>query len=202
MENAAHGLTRRKKYPIILLFIFAAAWIVLAIRPYHRGDWLLENILVFVCLPLCVIAYLRGMLSSLSWTYIFIFLLLHSVGAHYTYSEVPFAMTISEAFGWERNHYDRFVHFAFGLFLCCPLKEILSPKITCGNVLLNLIVFCMIVSLGAAYEILEWLTAIIVSPETGTAYLGTQGDEWDAQKDILCKLAGAASIFLYKKVRA
>ncbi len=118
-------------------------------------------------------------------------MLFHITGAHYTFSEVPFGEKISSWFGWERNHYDRIVHFLFGALLTFPMYEIILQKISASWKWIFLITFSLIFTLGGIYELLEWLTAIIVSPELGSAYLGTQGDEWDAQKDLGLKLLGS-----------
>lgn len=178
-------------FPKILAIIFLAAWFFLAIRPYYRFDWFLENLLVFASVPLLIYLYKKRFFSNLSYILIFIFLILHIIGAHYTFSEVPAGEKFSEWFGWERNHYDRMVHFFFGAFLTVPVFEIISLKIQAKKKWKLLISFSLIVTAGAIYELVEWLTAIMVSPEAGSAYLGTQGDEWDAQKDLGLKLIGS-----------
>lgn len=178
-------------FPKILSIIFLLAWILLAIKPLYHFDWFLENLLVFISVPVFIYCYRKRFFSNRSYTLIFIFMIFHIVGAHYTFSEVPASEKISEWFGWERNHYDRIVHFLFGAFLTLPMLEIISQKISATPKWKLLITFSLIFMLGGIYELLEWLTAIIVSPELGSAYLGTQGDEWDAQKDLGLKLLGS-----------
>lgn len=188
-------------FPKLLGIIFLLAWILLAIKPVYRFDWFLENILVFVSVPFLIFFYRKNFFSDLSYALIFIFLMFHIVGAHYTFSEVPAGKKISECFGWERNHYDRMVHFLFGALLTVPVFEIISQKVSADEKWKLLFSFSLVFTAGGIYELLEWLTAIVVSPEAGSAYLGTQGDEWDAQKDLGLKLAGslAAVIFLLRK---
>lgn len=185
-----------KKTPVVLLGSFILLWIILAIKPYYPFDWLLENLLVFIGVPVTVILYKKFALSDLSCFLIFLFLLLHSIGAHYTYSEVPFGYMISDWFGWKRNHYDRIIHFVFGLFLTVPIYEILKKKFNISAAALALFSFTIIVSLGVIYELLEWGVAAIVDPAAGAAYLGSQGDEWDAQKDISLKIVGVLLSFI------
>jgi len=146
---------------------------------------LLENLLVFAWTAVLVISYRRFQLSNLSYLLFTVFLSLHLIGAHYTYSETPFGFWMQELFDFERNHYDRLVHFCFGLLLAYPIHEILLRKSgATAHWSLFFSVNC-IVALSAIYEILEAIAATLVSPELGVAYLGTQGDKWDAQKDAM-----------------
>ena len=155
----------------------------MAISPHDRFDWLLENLLVFASAPYLIYTYLRRPLSNLSYALITIFFCLHAVGSHYTYSEAPIGFWISELFGAERNHFDRIVHFSFGLLICLPLFEVINrnaqPKGRWGLVFAVLTV-C---ALSLTYETLEWWVAAIVDPDAAMAFLGTQGDMFDAQKD-------------------
>ncbi len=166
-------------------------WIGLAIAPRYRADWLLENLLVFAFAGVLVATHRRFAFSNFSWLLIALFLALHAVGAHSTYSETPIGAWLQHALGWSRNHYDRIVHFAFGFLLTYPMREIalraLRPRPLWGW----LLPFLAALSASCAYELIEAWVAWIVSPELGTAYLGTQGDEWDAQRDMTCAFAGA-----------
>ena len=158
-------------------------WIVTAIGPSYPRDWLLENLLVFSWTFLLAITYRRFQFSNLSYALLILFLSLHLIGAHYTYAETPVGFWLQDWFGFERNHYDRIVHFSFGLLLFYPIHEFLVRTSDLNVTWSYLIALSFIVAFSAVYEIIEWITAVIVSPELGTAYLGTQGDEWDAQKD-------------------
>jgi putative membrane protein len=171
-------------YQIFLLATFVIAWIVLAIHPSYRQDWLLENILVFVLVPLglLVVRYFR--LSNFSYTLITLFLLLHIVGAHYTYEKVPFGYLISDWFGAQRNPYDRIVYFSFGFLLAYPIREMFLRIASVRGFWGYLLPLDVTLSCSALFEIFEWLAAAVVNPSAGLAYLGSQGDIWDAQKDM------------------
>ncbi|MCG6888444.1 MAG: DUF2238 domain-containing protein [Gammaproteobacteria bacterium] len=166
-------------------------WIITAINPLYPKDWLLENLLVFFYAALLVLSYRHFQFSNLSYLLFGVFLSLHLVGAHYTYAETPFGFWMQTLFDFERNHYDRLVHFSFGLLLACPLREILLRKSGVNTAWSYFIAVNCIGAFSAVYEILEAIAAEIVSPELGTAYLGTQGDEWDAQKDAFLAIIGA-----------
>lgn len=174
-----------------LLAIYAAVWIWAAIHPVYRFDWFLENILTVLALVLLVSSYRRFPLSDASYLLIFLFLVLHTIGGHYTYSEVPFGFWLKEAFDLSRNHFDRIVHFSFGLLLAYPLREATLRMWNTNGFLAALLAFCLIATFSGIFEIIEWIVAAIVDPEAGAAYLGTQGDEFDAQKDMALAKLGA-----------
>ncbi|MBL6935697.1 MAG: DUF2238 domain-containing protein [Alphaproteobacteria bacterium] len=171
--------------------LYGVFWLALAVMPLHRPDWLLENILIFITVPSLVLTYRRFAFSELSYVLIAVFLALHAVGSHYTYSETPLGFWMSEAWGWERNHYDRVIHFAFGVLIAYPFREIFlrAAKIPTGWA--NFLAFCMVATFSACYEIIEWWAASIVDPEAAMAFLGTQGDVFDAQKDSTLAMLGA-----------
>lgn len=188
----------RKRYLWILFWTDLLIWAILGINPVYRSDWFLENILVVVAVPYLIYVHRTTPLSNLSYTLIFFFLVLHSIGSHYTYSEVPFGRMISDWVGWERNHYDRFVHFLWGFLLTIPIFEILRKKVSRSKVrAIFIFACCIIVLVGVLYEFMEWAAAVVVAPEAGTAFLGTQGDEWDAQKDLLLNLSGAIASMVF-----
>jgi len=182
-----------KSNPVLQLLVvwLIALWIITAIEPLYPRDWLLENLLVFIWSGILLATYRRFRFSNLSYGLFILFLSLHLVGAHYTYSETPFGFWLQDWFGFERNHYDRIVHFSFGLLLSYPMREILLRKSGVNAAWSYFITLNSIVAFSAIYEIIEAVTAVIVSPELGTAYLGTQGDEWDAQKDAGLAFAGS-----------
>ena len=177
-----------------LCFAYAFVWVVAALKPVNRTDWLLENLLVFAFVPLLVFTYRRISLSNLTYILIFLFLLLHAAGAHYTYSEVPFGYWLKATFNLQRNHFDRIVHLSFGLLLTYPVYEVLTRAVKLQGFWALLVPAAIIVSLSGLFEIVEGIVAWVVSPELGAAYLGTQGDVWDAQKDMALALGGAAFV--------
>ncbi|TQV84590.1 DUF2238 domain-containing protein [Aliikangiella coralliicola] len=166
-------------------------WSLTAIEPFDRSDWLLENLLVFATLILLGLTYRRFTFSNASYFQLCVFLSLHLIGAHYTYAETPLGFWLQETFDLSRNHYDRIVHCAFGLLLAAPFYELLSRQSGLKHSWRYLMTITVIVALSALYELLEAITAVIVSPELGAAFLGTQGDEWDAQKDSFVATVGS-----------
>lgn len=177
---------------IIMLIAFVAVWIWAAIGPLYPDDWLLENYLVFLFLPLILLlAHFRGM-SNPSFAMILIFMALHVVGSHYTYAEVPFGDTLQRWLDAPRNMYDRLVHFCYGLLLAYPLRELLLRRAIVGKPWDYAAPVVLTMFSSALYEIIEWLVAVRVDPAAGIAFLGAQGDVWDAQKDMA--LAGLGAV--------
>jgi putative membrane protein len=162
---------------------YGIAWIIAAIHPVSRADWLLENLLVFAWVPVLVLTYPRRPLSDVSYALILGFFLLHTIGAHYTYSEVPIGYWLKDAFGMTRNHFDRIVHFSWGLLITYPLRD-LTRLNRLRPFWAAVLPAMIIVSWSGFYELIEAVVAWLVSPELGQAYLGTQGDVWDGQWDM------------------
>jgi putative membrane protein len=178
-----------------LLVFYLALWAALAISPLDRSDWLLENLLVFVFVGGLVATYRRFPLSELSYLLIALFLALHAVGAHYTYAKAPLGFWLKDAFDLSRNHFDRIVHFSFGLLLGYPIRETLLRVIKTSRGWIFFLAFHVVLAWSGLFELLESWVAQIVSPELGAAYLGTQGDSWDAQNDMTAALIGVGLCF-------
>lgn len=179
------------KYRALLLGAFLTTWVWAAIHPLFPKDWLLENILVVLFVPLLLLAGRYFKLTDTSYTLITIFMIMHLIGAHYTYSEVPFGYTLQHWFGAERNMYDRLVHFSFGLLMAYPVREIFMRLARVRGFWALYLPLDLMLAFSAVYEIMEWLAAANVDPAAGIAFLGTQGDIWDAQKDMLMAGTGA-----------
>jgi putative membrane protein len=188
---------RERRLLQALCLAYAFIWIVAAIHPVKRDDWLIENILVFAAMPALFFTYRRLPLSDPAYVLIFLFLVLHAAGAHYTYSEVPLGYWIKETVHLQRNHFDRLVHLSFGLLLTYPLREIFIRVLQPRPGWTGSLAATMILAFGGFFEIIEGLVARVVNPELGAAYLGTQGDVWDAQKDMALALFGAALVILW-----
>lgn len=187
----------------ILIVFYGAVWIIAAIRPVDRGDWFIENLLVFIAVPVLALTYRRAPLSDTSYLLIAAFLILHAIGAHYTYAKVPIGDWMKEVLDFERNHFDRLVHCSFGLLLLVPVREVLMLMTPVRGFWSYALPVTVIVSFSGFFEIVEAIVAQIVSPELGIAYLGTQGDVWDAQKDMAAAVAGAlCSIVLLAAIAA
>lgn len=170
---------------------YAVIWVITAINPVFPDDWLLENILALIAVAGLVATYRKFPLSDLSYLLITAFMTLHAVGAHYTYAEVPLGEWMQSAFGFARNHYDRLVHFSFGLLLAYPVREVFLRVASTRGIWAYYLPLDVTLAFSALYEIVEWLVAATVAPEAGDAYLGTQGDIWDAQQDMLAAGIGA-----------
>lgn len=179
------------RYHAFLLALFAAVWTWAAIEPHYPHDWLLENYLVFVFVPLIVLTGRYFRLSNLSYTLITVFMLLHVVVSHYTYAEVPLGAMLQHGFGASRNMYDRLVHFSFGLLLVYPLREMALRVAKVRGVWAYGFPLVLVPAFSAMYEIIEWRVADRVDPLAGLAFLGAQGDIWDAQKDMALAILGA-----------
>jgi putative membrane protein len=189
----------RRGYVLALAVLFGVAWVALAIAPRYRQDWALENALTVAFVTLLALFHRRLGLSAVSYTALFLFLSLHTIGAHYTYSEVPYdawaravmGRSLGEVFGWQRNHFDRFVHFAYGFLLAYPIREIVLRFAGVRGVWGYYLPLAMTSSTSADYELIEWAAAMMFGGDLGIAYLGTQGDVWDAQKDMALAASGA-----------
>jgi putative membrane protein len=182
---------RQNRFLQVLLLWLLTLWAAMAIAPFDRGDWLLENVLVFVYAALLIFTYPRFRFSNLSYGLFGVFLSLHMVGAHYTYAETPFGFWLQELLGLSRNHYDRIVHFSFGLLIAYPFREFLVRATGVRRKWSYLMVMITVLGFSGFYEALEGAAAVVVSPELGLAFLGTQGDIWDAQKDTALAFAGS-----------
>jgi putative membrane protein len=187
------------RYPLLLLSLFAVVVGLSAIHPIDRKDWLLENVLSAIFAAALLLSRRAFPLSHLSYTLIFVFLCLHTIGSHYTYSLVPydrwwaamFGRSLSEMLGVTRNYYDRLVHFSFGLLLAYPTREVFCRVAGARGFWGYYLPLDLMMSFSMLYELIEWAAAVMLGGELGQAFLGTQGDVWDAQKDMALATLGA-----------
>ena len=185
--------------PRFVLVVYLAWWTALAISPTYRADWLLENLMLFVAVPIVVWSRPRIPFSNPAYVALFVMFALHTLGAHYTYAETPYrewfeALSgggIAEGSAWQRNHFDRFVHFAYGLLVIPAADELLQARAPSRGLWRVLLPFTFVTSHAAIYEVIEWIAALVFGGELGIAYLGTQGDEWDAVKDMAAAITGS-----------
>ncbi len=198
--NDRHG-SRRARFPLLLLAVFLVVAVALGIAPRYRQDWLMENVLVLLALPALVLGFRRLRFSDASYAALFAFLLLHEIGAHYTYSEVPWdrwfaalaGFSLNEVLGLSRNHFDRAIHFAWGLLVTPAMVELVAARTTSPGLWRYLVPVSLMTASSTLYELFEWAAAVCFGGDLGVAYLGTQGDPWDAQKDMLLALLGSLS---------
>lgn len=186
----------RRPYLSALGLSFAVFWLLLALSPHDRSDWLLENLLLVVFVAALAASHRALPLSRISYTLIWLFLLLHTVGAHYTYSLVPWAdwlraLGLPAPAEGSRNHFDRIVHFSYGLLLAYPVREVFLRVADLRGFWGYFFPFDVTLSTSVAYELIEWASAEIFGGDLGVAFLGTQGDVWDAQKDMALAGLGA-----------
>lgn len=192
------GLPHRR-YLLLLIALYLPLWLLLAIAPLDRHDWLLENVLVLLLGLLLLAAHRHFTFSRISYTLIFLFLCLHAVGAHYTYARVPYEQawqqwtghSFNALLGWQRNNFDRIVHFSYGLLLAYPLREVFLRVADARGFWGYFLPLDFTLASSALYELIEWAAAVWFGGDLGVAYLGTQGDVWDAQKDMACAGLGA-----------
>jgi putative membrane protein len=179
------------KFANLLFILFILVWIILAFNPLYFDAWKMENWLTLPFIILLILLHKWFKLSNLSYTMLFSFMILHIIGSHYTYAEVPFGFWLQSLLGLTRNHYDRIVHFAFGLLFAYPIREISKRIGNLKGIWAIWIPIELILALSGIYEILEWGVAVIFGGDLGIAYLGSQGDIWDAQKDMVLAGIGA-----------
>ena len=204
---------RSYAYPATLLCAFCIVWTALAIAPLYRQDWLLENVVVLTTVPLFVATIARLRFSNVAYTLLFIFLFAHEIGAHFTYSSVPYdqlfrdltGQSVDTSLGFTRNHYDRLVHFLYGFLLLPLATELFEAKAHLRGLLAFWTPVLFIEATSAIFELIEWLAAVAFGGELGQAYLGTQGDVWDAQRDMALALLGAvlmqSALTVWRKLR-
>ncbi len=202
--SAAHPDPGHRRFAATLLAAFVVVFVALGWSPWYRDDWLLENVLVFVLVPWLVSGYRKLPLSRFSYASIFVFTCLHEVGAHHTYSEVPydawlqtlFGWDLSSAMGWERNHFDRLVHFLWGVLITYPVREVFLRVANAAGIWGYLFPLLVVMSTSLLFEMIEWGAAVVFGGELGMAYLGTQGDIWDSHKDSALATLGSVLAIL------
>lgn len=180
-----------------LISVFVLTWGSTLVGTSDIVNWLLENILVIIFLITLSWTYNRFKFSNLTYLLICVYLMLHVYGAKYTYAENPFGYWLQEQFHTSRNHYDRIVHFSFGFLLAYPMRDLFKNYFKFPVWVCWVLPVEITLSFSGAYELIEWLVADVLFPEQGTAYLGTQGDEWDAQKDMALAFTGSVLIMIF-----
>jgi putative membrane protein len=193
----------RNRVPHILLAGYILLFIWAAIAPYDRADWWAENIPIVLVLATLVVLYVRGVrFSALAYILMAVLPYLHTIGGHYTFERVPFEW-FTRALGFKRNMYDRIAHFSVG-FYAFGIAEYLIVKNRMSKALACVFAVFAISFVAMSYELIEWLYAAYGgNAAAGADFLGSQGDIWDAQKDMLMDTLGALfSITLYVVLRS
>lgn len=191
------------KLKYYLFGIYVLEFVALAIDPYSRGTWWAENIPIAAIVAVLVLTHRKFEFSPASYVAMSVLIFMHTIGGHYTFERVPFDW-VNSLFGFKRNQYDRFAHFSVG-FYAYPICEFLERKrLARQGIATAIFAVACIFTVAAFYEIIEWIYAVAANPEAGSAFLGTQGDEWDAQKDMLADGAGgilAAAVYFFLNAR-
>ncbi|MEA4863196.1 MAG: DUF2238 domain-containing protein [Victivallaceae bacterium] len=191
-----------KRWPLFLLLLYLAEFAVLGIAPYDRTVWWAENLTALIPVSILVLLYWRGVrFSNTAYTLLAVYFLLHTVGGYYTFERVPIEK-ITEFFGFKRNHYDRVCHFLVGTAAFAALEFFDRHRLIRSRLLAAILTVMSIFGLAAVFELVEWTYAEFANPDAGAAFLGSQGDIWDAQKDMLADGLGAIfSTALYALLR-
>jgi putative membrane protein len=197
--NPVRAILPRDAFNRFLVAVFLLLWAVSCIRLPHPQYFLMQHVPTIVAVVALLIADKRWQINRLGYALIVAFLILHVIGARYLYSNVPYddwsqailGVRISDALGFTRNHYDRFVHFCFGLLLIQPLWTLLADHLGLNKPWSAVLSFSVVLGASAAYEIIEWSVAMVFAPDWADAYNGQQGDVWDPQRDMTLAALGA-----------
>lgn len=185
---------KKRVLPSALLLLLAAICIATFVRPpAGRTSWLLEVGPGLALVAYMVVTYRRAPLSDLVYLGTFFHVLILIYGGVYTYEKTPLGNWARDAFHLSRNHYDRVGHFALGCFPAFFTREVLLRKtpLRPGG-WLAFLTWCVVFAVGAFWELIEWWTTLVVAGDVGQAFLGSQGDVWDAQWDMFLVGVGAA----------
>jgi putative membrane protein len=174
----------------LVLFIWAA------IAPYDRATWWAENTPIVLIVVALVILCLRGIVfSPVAYALMAVLLYLHTIGGHYTFERVPFGF-VTNLFGFERNHYDRVAHFSVGFYAWAVAELLVMKRAVRSRLVLFLFPIFTIAFVAMAYELIEWAYAVTAGGPSAASFLGSQGDIWDAQKDMLADTLGAVVVMI------
>lgn len=181
-------------FPHGLALVFVLFFIWLGVAPVSRAVWIAEVIPVVIVFAALVFTFKKFRFSNTAYGLMAVWLFWHTVGGHYTFSNVPFQW-VSDLLGSERNHFDRIGHFSIG-FYAYAMCEWLLRKDQCRLATALTFSIFFVMSIAAGYEIIEWWYAVAEGGEAGIEFLGSQGDIWDAQKDMLADTLGAITVLI------
>ena len=189
-----------KWYPHLLAIVFLIVFIALGINPVDRDVWIVEVIPIIITFLILATTFKKFRFTNFSYTLMALWMFWHTIGGHYTFANVPFDF-VTELFDFKRNHFDRIGHFVIG-FYAFPMTELVIRQKWAGPVLASFFGLFFVVTIATSYEVIEWLYAVIDGGEAGMEFLGSQGDVWDAQKDMLADTLGAIfSLALFWYIR-
>jgi putative membrane protein len=184
-------MNRPSKYELALLVSLVLLLVWSGIRPHDRFTWILEVFPIFLGVPALILLYRTLRLTPLVYTLIWVHSLILMLGGHYTYAQVPLGFWMEDWFGFSRNHYDRIGHLAQGFIPAMLAREIFIRRSPLkGSRWLPFLVICFCLAFSAFYELIEFWTALATG-SAATDFLGTQGDPWDTQWDMMLALIGS-----------
>lgn len=186
--------------PVALFALYLIEFVALAIHPYDRGVWIAENIPVLMVIGFLAATYRWFRFSNLAYLLMSVFIFLHTIGGHYSFERVPFDY-VTKLIGAQRNHFDRVAHFSVGFYAFAIAEFIERRQLSRSRWLTGLFAVFAICTVALGYEVFEWRYAIHADPAAGIAVLGSQGDPWDAQKDMLADTLGAICATLLYRFR-
>ena len=191
IEVKDDAVNQSGKFLKYLMIGYAVLFLILAVNPVDRMTWFVENLTVWIILAVIIGLYLGGIVfSRIAYALMFVLIYLHTIGGHWTFALVPFDW-VTNFFGFSRNHFDRMAHFSVGFYAFAIAEWLWHKKLVANKFLLFTYPIFVIATIAMSYELIEWIYAATANPEAGIAYLGSQGDIWDAQKDMLADTLGA-----------
>jgi putative membrane protein len=180
--------------PHTLFGIYLVVFFVTAFNPYSRAVWIVENAPIMALVSVLVVLYWRGVrFSNTAYVLMALLPIIHTVGGYYTFERVPFDW-FNDLFGFERNMYDRVGHFTVGFYALPIIEYLESRKLVASRFVSITYAVFAVAFVAVFYEWVEWLYAALYGGEAGAAFLGSQGDIWDAQKDMLMDVSGAVVV--------
>jgi putative membrane protein len=195
-STASYYEFRENRLLQVLCVAMAVVIVVTGYRPEKVFDWWLENIAALSFLAVLALTWRRLPLSNLSYLLIFVYLSMHEWGAEYKYSDVPLGEWMKPWLGTTRNHYDRVMHFSYGLLLAYPMQEWFMRVVGVTSNWRYLLPVESTLAFSACYEMLEAFAASVLTPERGEEFVGMQGDMWDSQKDMFMAGLGAVTAMI------
>ncbi len=188
----------KSKLGIGLLVCYLILFVLCGIEPFDREVWWAENIPIVLVVAGIIFMHKYHQFSTFSYAAMSVLVVLHTIGGHFTFERVPFGF-ITELFDFERNHYDRIAHFSVGFYAYAIAEVLLKMRLINSAAILLMFPIFAIFTVAGSYEVFEWQYAVMADPVAGLTVLGSQGDIWDAQKDILADALGAmvATVLFY-----
>jgi len=187
----------KKYFPHILLGVYVIEFIIAGIHPYSRSVWYAENIPILALVLFIVFLYYQKVrFSNIAYLLMFVLPFLHTIGGYYTFELVPFDW-FNHFFGFSRNMFDRVGHFAVGFYALPVVEYLVSRKLVAKKIVAVTYAVFLVAFIAVFYEWIEWWYAVLFGGDSGAAFLGSQGDIWDAQKDMLMDVLGAIFIMIF-----